>query len=291
MGAGMSGFIVTLILGLLGSCQDRAQKPHAETAPTPATRTVRVQLVDLEGKPIGSDGVGIWWAKPGAEFGTSVGMLENGQAVLENVPAGPIVLCALPDGFVVPSKGWARKVVPNGVTETTLVLSTGVKRTLRVLGWNQGSLGLAYLAAVGDTEPSHHGVNEDGIICLEGLRPGVKYNLFIREDEGDRSALLRGLPADAPWPMIELAPGRDVTGRVILPEGCTYAVVAILVDKAVMIDGGVVRSDGAFRIRAVPDGTWTVVTYTTFKEKYRATTANVRAGGKVTLDLTMPTRK
>jgi hypothetical protein len=277
-----TGPTLAFVLLVLGAC--RPDPP--EEVPPPATRAIRVRVVDGSGAPVATEGVLVWWGEgEDAEFGKAVGVDEGGVVVIEDAPGGPVVLCALTGGFVVPSKGWPRKVVPPGVTATDLVLDVGADRTIRVLGWNEGASGTAYLAAVEDLEPSQHGVEDDGTVRIEGLRPGVAYNLYVREFETGRCALLRGLPAEEPWPEIELAPGRDVTGRIRYPEGCDYQNVAILVDRAVMIDGSV-AADGSFRIKCVPDGTWTVVAYTNLDGRYLAATKDVRAGESVTLDLT-----
>jgi hypothetical protein len=283
----MHGRLGTLLLMLLAACGRESDSTGTAENPTPepATRTLRVRVVNEDGDPNPGSAL-VWWASPGQEFGEAVEVDDDGWAVLTEVSAGPLVLCALPSGFVVPSEGWPRRTVPAGVEEATLVLDIGAERTLRVHGWTPNSTGIAYLAAVGDMEPSQHGVSRDGILQVEGLRPGVRYNLFVRDLEGGGSVLLRGLSADEPWMDVQLSPGKDVTGRVVLPEGCDSAVVAILVERAVLIDGGVTQEDGTFRIRAVPEGTWTVVAYTTLGEKYLASTAEVEAGGAVTLDLT-----
>jgi hypothetical protein len=250
-------------------------------------RTLRVRMVDGNGNP--ASGV-VWWAKDAdAKYGTPA-RVKDGEVVLRDLPAGPVVLVALPDGFVVPSQGWARHVIPPDVKETVLVLDAGANRTLRIPGWDAEWSGLAYLAATGDLEPSQHGVDEDGTLYIEGLRPGVRYNLYVREFETGRYALLRGLPANEPWPQIEMAQGRDLTGRVVLPKGCDSANVAVMVDKAVMMDGRP-EEDGTFRIRAVPPGRWTVVAYTTYKDEYYATTVEARTGQPAELDLTAAAEK
>ena len=61
--------------------------------------------------------------------------------------------------------------------------------------------------------------------------------------------------------------------------------VALLVDRAVMIDGGVAAEDGTFTIHGVPDGTYTAVAYSTHDGKYLAGSAEVSAGGSVTIDI------
>lgn len=276
----MSRAAVLVVLGLCGCGSD--PKP----APKPATRTLHVRLVDGQGKPVEAAGKSVWWAEnPEAEYGTPVGPAENGEIVLKDIPAGPVVLVALPDGFVVPSERWPRKVVAAGVLETDLVLDVGDARTLHILGWDAAWSGLAYLAAIGDLEPSQHGVEDDGTVNLEGLRPGVRYNLYVRDFETGRCALLRGLPADEPWPEFEMAQGQDLTGHIVLPEGCDSWNVAVLLDKAALIDGPV-EEDGTFRIPAVPAGAWTVVAYATCGDRYFAATAEVSAGASAVLDLT-----
>lgn len=252
------------------------------------TRTLRVRMVNGDGKS--TTGV-VWWATDvDAEYGTPVGPVREGEVVLRDLPAGPVVLVALPNGFVVPSEGWPRKVVPSGVKETVLVLDAGASRTLRILGWDAEWSGLAYLAATSDLEPSQHGVDDDGTLRLEGLRPGVRYNLYVREFETGRCALLRGLPANEPWPEIEMRNGRDLTGRIVFPKGCDSANIAVMVDRAVMMDAQV-EEDGSFRIRAVPPGRWTVVAYTTYRDQYFATTIEARTGEPALLDLTNAARK
>jgi hypothetical protein len=277
------------VLVVLAACESGLIEPD----PAPATRSLRVRLVDGGGRPVEGEGHVVWWAEdPDAEYGTPVGPVVNGEVVLRDIPAGPVVLVALPAGFVVPSAGMPRQVVPAGVQETELVLDIGANRTLRILGWKPEWSGHAYLAATTDLEPSQHGVEDDGTVRLEGLRKGVRYNLYVREFETDRCWLLRALAANEPWPEIELAVGFEVTGRVVLPPGCEYANVAIMVDRAVMMDG-LPEGDGAFRIRAVPGGAWTVVAYTTFRGRYLAATAEVDAadGTPVVLDLTKPSRR
>lgn len=254
-------------------------------APKPGPRTLRVRLTDAQGVPVAGVGQMVWWAdRADAEYGTPVGV-EGAVAVLKDIPDAPVVLVALPTGFVVPSKGWPRKVVPAGVTETDLVLDVGASRTLVVLNVDPKRSGLVYLAAVEDLEPSQHGIEDDGTVRIEGLREGVSYNLYVRESETDRCALLRALPANEPWPEIELLEGQAVGGRVLFPADCDLVSVALMVDKAAMIDAAP-EEDGTFRIRGVPPGTWTAVAWATRGEDYIVKTAEVRAGGSVTLDLT-----
>jgi hypothetical protein len=286
MGRKAAVFLCLFSLLVLCACE-------ALTDPAPATRTLHVRVVDSGGKPLQGEGHVVWWAKdPDAKHGTPVRTDENGEVVLRDLPAGPLVLVALPPGFVVPSKGMPRKVVPEDVQEIDLVLDVGARRTLRILGWKPEWSGLAYLAAVDDLEPSHHGVEDDGTVHLVGLREGVRYNLYLRDFETDRCWLLRGLSVSEPWPEIELAVGLEVTGRIVLPEGCDSANVAIMVDRAVMMDGQM-EGRGTFRIPAVPAGTWTVVAYTTFRDRYLAATAEVTVpdGEPVVLDLTKPSRR
>jgi len=272
-----------LLLALVVACR-QVQQP--DPAPVPKTRTMTVRLVDEDGKPVLDVAANLWWSEdPDAEWGNADRDFEAGIAILEDVPSGPFTLCALPPGFVVPTKGCPRKLVPAGVAETTIVYDVGEERTLRILGWREDASGILYLAAKEDLEPSQHGIEDDGTVRLEGLRSGVRYNIYVRDFDNGRCALLRDLSADEPWPEIELGQGKDVTGRVILPEGYDYANVAILVDRAVMIDGSV-ASGGDFRIKAVPDGVFTVVAYTNVGDRYHAANRDVRAGESVTLDLT-----
>ena len=266
----------------LGACTNDEKKPAQ------ATRTLRVRMVDGDGKP--ATGV-VWWATHGsAKQGTTAGAVKNGEIILRDLPWNPVVLVALPDGFVVPSEGWPRTVVPSGVKETVLVLDVGANRTLEIPGWDPEWSGLAYLAATSDLEPSQHGVDDDGTLHLEGLRPGVRYNLYVREFETGRCALLRRLPANASWPEIEMAQGQDLTGHVVFPEGCDSASVAVMVDQTAMMDGPV-EEDGTFRIRAVPPGIWHVVAYTTHDDQYFTTTVEARTGEPAELDLTDAAQK
>ena len=274
-------FLLLLLVACARPVASDGDPPRSDpTPPDPLPpRDVTVRLVDAEGRA--AKGM-VWWAPEGAEFGTAVGT-RAGVAVLKQVPGEPIVLVALPDGFVVPSEGWPRRLVPAGVAETTLHLDAGATRTLRVLDARQ-RFGAVYLAATTDLEPSHHGVEDDGTIHLEGLRPGVRYNLYVRERETGRCALLRGLSADEPWPEIELAQGAPVTGRILLPRGYDMCNVAVLVDGCVLMDG-MVEEDGTFRIEAVPPGTWTICAYTNVDGTYVAATAEARTGDPVAIDL------
>ena len=266
-------FFVTLLV--LAGCG--ADAP----APPPATRSIHVRLVDAKGEPASGN---VWWAEDAeASFGKS-NYVSEGTVTLENVPTRPIVVVALPNGFVVPSTGWPRIAIAADTTELTLTLDIGATRTLTVAGWKMGSRGTVRLAAVADIEPSHHGVEEDGTIELEGLRPGVRYNLYVREDDGDRCALLRNLSADEPWPLVELGPGGTITGRVVYPEGCDWSSVALMVGVTAMMDAQK-NDDGTFRITGVPPGTWRVVAYVTHEGDYYDAFAETRPGRPITLDL------
>jgi len=258
-------------------------------APEPE-RTVRIRLVDGGGAPVDPEGKTVWWAaQADAEFGTPAGLIEDGAIVLRDVPGEPFVVVALPEGFVVPSQGWPRVVIPAGVTEAVVTLDVGATRTIRVVGRQRKETfyTTAHLAATTDLEPSQHSIEEDGTVHITGLREGARYNLFVCELESDRSALVRDLGANEPWPVIELAPARDIRGRVILPKDCGLACVAVMVDRAVMISGRL-EDDGLFRIRGVPKGTWTVVAYTTVGDEYVARHTQAKAGGDAFLDLTIP---
>ena len=286
-----------LLFGLIALCacdarrkeqkpEPQPQRPQAEKpAPSkaPATRTLLVRLVDSGGRR--TKGV-VWWAKDvRAKYGTPVGTGEYADIELQDIPNEPVVLVALPPGFVVPSEGWPRHVIPAGVTLIDLVLDTGEKRTLRVLNAAPKRFNQVRLAATTDLEPSHHGIDDDGMIRLEGIRKGVRYNLYVFEYDTGRQALLRNLSAEEPWPSITLTKGHKITGRLVLPKGCEWANVAIMVDRAVMIDTAK-NEHGRFEFQAIPPGTWTVVAYTTFRGKYLAVTAQTDPETPAVLDLT-----
>ena len=263
----------------LAACDklDRKAPAHAAT-----TWTVRVRIVDADGRPV-TDTAGVWWTKLGQNYGTRVGAID-GVAVLKEIPAEPFRIVALPDGFPVGSEGWPSLVVRAETDEVTIVLDVGERRTLRVVGRTPEADDLVCLAATTDLEPSHHGIEDDDTIRLEGLREGVHYNLYVREYETNRCALLRSLAQDEPWPVVELAAGTTITGTIRLPEGCETCNVAVMVDKAAMMDG-IRQDDGTFSIPSVPHGRWTVVAYTTHEGHYLARTARVEAGSSIDIDL------
>ncbi len=265
---------------LLGACSDSARDdaraPDAE-ASTPAPRTLTVDVLDGQGQPLKS--CTVWWGESDApRFGSAVSGYDSPVA-LRDLPRSTITIAALPDGYVVPPHGWPRTVVKPDATRVRLTMDVGATRTLRVLGWDGGFSGDVRFAATQDLEPSHHGIEDDGTIHLEGLRPGMSYNLFVRHRDSHRCALLRGLRSEHPWPEIELGQGYPVTGTIQTPAGCEGGSVAVLVDQCVMIDGSV-ELNGRFKIPAVPQGTWTVVAYTIHNEKYYAARADVTVRGR-----------
>ena len=275
------------LLVLLAACGSGSD-PTAP--PSNAIRTIAVRLINGDGNPIDPQDKTVWWGVGAdAKFGTPVGIIEGDAIVLRDVPDRPIVLVALPEARVVPSEGWPRKVVPAGVTEVELVLDIGATRTIRVLGWRPRSFGSAYLAATTDLEPSQHSVEDDGTLRITGIRPGVRYNLFVRDIEARKSVLVRDLGADEPWPELEMARAKDIKVTVVPPAGCDFVIVAAMVDRAVLI-GAQHEDDGSYTIPAVPPGEWAVVAYANHEGKYYATTAVASAGQSVTLDLSKPQR-
>src|SRR5262245_32903442 len=64
-----------------------------------STRTLTVRVLDGQGTVFTGVGGMVWWAdRPDAAYGTPVGV-EQGVAVLKDIPATPVVLVALPSGF------------------------------------------------------------------------------------------------------------------------------------------------------------------------------------------------
>ncbi len=273
---------------------DGAPPPHVtvdEPAPQPPPRrkrSLRIRVVDEDGSPTGERYVRVWWGEGrDAKHGTPLSFErgEDGAMLLEGLPAVPLTMCAMSGSFVVPTTGMPRVVVAADTKEVVLTLDEGTTRTFRVLGWSAGRSGAVYMAAVEDLEPSQHSVEDDGTVRVEGLHPGATYNIYIRDHETHDAVLVSGLEFAASWPDVELARGKTVTGRVLLPVRCESPSVALLVDRAVMIEGRVTDDSDEFTVPAVPPGTYTLVAYAVHDGSYLSGTAEVTAGGSATIDL------
>ncbi|MHC4925475.1 MAG: hypothetical protein ACYTG4_15570, partial [Planctomycetota bacterium] len=84
---------------------------------------------------------------------------------------------------------------------------------------------------------------------------------------------------------IELEKAKTVTVKTKLPKGASYGNAAILVDKAVMMDGHWDEDRRVHVITGVPEGTWAVVAYLNHDGQYHAGTVTVEAGGTCEIDL------
>ncbi|HEU4395765.1 MAG TPA: hypothetical protein VFS92_09380, partial [Planctomycetota bacterium] len=209
----------------------------------------------------------------------------EGVARFRRIPAGPLHIEASIQGPGGAPGATATATASTEQGRAELVLDIGGEALLRVKGWDGNWSGLAYFARATDLEPTQTGVGDDGTVRLRGLEPGQEYIVYIRAShpvvDAPGCALVRGVRAGEPPREIELVEGRDITGRVNLPEGADGFAVAALVGQTVMIDGHALTAD-TFRIPIVPEGTWTVVVYLTTEDgKYHAATGTAAAGGSV----------
>jgi hypothetical protein len=261
----------------------------------PADTTVRLEhgyelevfVKDPGGRPLAE--VGVTARDPGAsEDLQSSSTDDEGRAILKRLRAGPVrVEASIPGAGGRPSRS-AAVTAPAESGKAEIVLDPGGQAMVRVRGWTKDRSGSVYFAADEELEPTQAGVGDDGAIHLRGLDPGKGYNVFIREwsDENGkaairRCALLRGVKAGDPLREVDLADGKEITGKAVVPAGTEGWSVAALLGKTILFDG-YPAEDGTFRIPAMPDGEWAVVVYFTAPDgRYHAGTGKCAAGGTV----------
>ena len=266
----------------LGTVDIPIPSPVDMTVTLPTRYRLEVTVRDPAGRPL--EGIHVAWeatAEPGAWRSESTD--SAGLARFRDLPEGEIRIEASLPGAGGSRRPGASVVVSTALGKADLVLDPGGTAVLRVAGAEGENLLLASFAREEDLEPIQEGAGEDGRIHLRGLAPGAAYNVYLRDLDSDRCALLRGVRAGDREREVVLVPGRPITGKVLLPEGADTFSVALLVGKTVLIDGRP-GEGGAFEFPAVPEGTWTVVAYLTTEDgKYHAATATVQAGASVDL--------
>ncbi|NUN53358.1 MAG: trypsin-like peptidase domain-containing protein, partial [Planctomycetaceae bacterium] len=255
-------------------------RPADVVVALPASVVLVVTVRDPRGAPL--EGIFVGWEsaeEPGSvRGGTTDG---DGTVRLRDLPAGALrIEAGLPGAGGSPARV-AAATVDSGAGKVDLVLDPGPGTVLRLAAGIDPRLVLVSFARGGDLEPVQAETGKDGRIHLRGLAPGEDYNVFLRDLDTGRCALLRGVRAGDAEREVALAEGKEISGKVHLPPGADSFNVAVLVGKTILIDGEP-GEGGAFRFPSVPPGTWTLVAYLTTEDgAYHAATAEVAAGGTV----------
>lgn len=262
---------------------ERRYLDHEDSRWLPRACTIRLRP-NLSVKGIVRDGAGLaqsdgeiaWRAGDGP---WSVGPLEDdGTFWITDLPPGPVVLEPRFPDLGLPDDAF-RKVVEAGARDVVLTVDLSTEIAVRVEGWpSEAANGYALLSATGPDagpRPFRSPIDARGVARFRGVTPGTPYALFVPcstaelvefGPEGDvhRIVLREGLTTGAAVTTVKLIAGQSLGGRVDLSQVPEPERADVLRTTIVSVADGPVRAscrpdgDGAFEIRGLPEGTWTV---------------------------------
>ena len=272
----------------------KAWTPTDATATLERGFTLEVRIVDLSGRPVSQ--AMLWQQKPGGAW-SSEPAGDEGRVTLRRLPAGSVWLIAAPEGVNQfptspdPRVARTRAKADQGLVE--LRIDPGQDLVVRVegagargeRGW-RGVLHEEVDASESTTPLSLSSSTPDGVLRWRGLKPGMKYTLWIPPEEGGTLSCLKRGVVGGTEVAVRLTAGRTISGRVFGPAGTGQFSVQAAAGR-VTVDGRV-EATGHYEITGLPDGvTWRLFAAGRQGETWytTATDAEMLPGGTMDIDL------
>jgi hypothetical protein len=222
----------------------------------------------------------------------------DGTFRIRGLEAGPVTLRATGPGRRRDEKDATEVTVPAGTENVVLVVDAGLTLTVRIANASERTSGRIRVTLLRwekerweRQESESADRDRPGQVTFLGLRTGERYAVAIAP-EGDDLFAFQGdvQPGEV---TVRLERGRTIRGRLTLPDGGTRAYVGATNDVGLRVTG-TVQEDGAYEIRGVPDGRWTVSATCRVEGTPGQPSRNYRAEGQTdaggTLDLTLQAR-
>jgi hypothetical protein len=219
----------------------------------------------------------------------------DGTFEVTGLPAGPVVLVARPQGTYrhdLPSV-----TVDAGAEDVHLVVDAGATLVVRIPMATEAARGSVhgwlYESGGERAQPAGGAFAErDGDawkLTFPGLKPDVRYTLWIAPQESDWYALATDLGAGPTPVIVRLERGGTIRGRLTLPDGATNVGVSVASEQGLTANGRV-APDGTYEVRGLPPGTWTVRGYARDGQRRFDASGTASTGGSLDLRLEERTR-
>jgi hypothetical protein len=148
-----------------------------------------------------------------------------------------------------------------GATDVVLTLDPGIDLEVRIAEWPASASDVNAELVRQDAEglPTVHRsrVASDGGARFRGLAPDRAYTLWVPPVDG-RPLLRRDVRVTRDALVVAFAPGKDITGRLVVPPGATVTSLWASADGDRFRVPGTWTKDGSYRVAGLPEGRWSI---------------------------------